>query len=196
MNSDTKNFILAIALIVGRHRAVADVLCKPALREAQQQAAQQQICQGHHTATGGTGVPQAPAAGAGNAACRRRPRARRSCRARHWRCRAKPRSSSRRAIQIDTPTVSGSINLKGARLDDLRLKEYHETVDDTRRPSCCCRRPTRRRIFRRAGLGRAARPDQQTARFGHRLDRVRQTATLTPSTPVTLNWDNGEGLIF
>ncbi len=33
-------------------------------------------------------------------------------------------------VTIDTPALSGSINLTGARLDDLKLKEYHETVDD------------------------------------------------------------------
>src|SRR6516164_1611131 len=32
-------------------------------------------------------------------------------------------------IAIDTPMVDGSILLKGARLDDLRLKKYRDTVD-------------------------------------------------------------------
>lgn len=32
-------------------------------------------------------------------------------------------------IAIDTPEFSGSINLTGARIDDLRLKKYHETID-------------------------------------------------------------------
>ena len=31
-------------------------------------------------------------------------------------------------VRIDTPRVSGSINLKGARIDDLVLKQYKETV--------------------------------------------------------------------
>ncbi|CCF17779.1 Inner membrane protein oxaA [Pseudorhizobium banfieldiae] len=33
-------------------------------------------------------------------------------------------------VAIDTPALSGSINLVGARFDDLKLREYHETVDD------------------------------------------------------------------
>jgi YidC/Oxa1 family membrane protein insertase len=32
-------------------------------------------------------------------------------------------------ISIDTPSISGSINLTGARIDDLLLKEYRETID-------------------------------------------------------------------
>jgi len=34
-------------------------------------------------------------------------------------------------VAIDTPTLSGSISLKGARLDDLLLKGYHEEVAKT-----------------------------------------------------------------
>ena len=32
-------------------------------------------------------------------------------------------------VAIDTPRVSGSISLTGGRVDDIRLKDYHETVD-------------------------------------------------------------------
>ncbi|NDW07034.1 membrane protein insertase YidC [Jiella pacifica] len=39
--------------------------------------------------------------------------------------------SSGSRIPIDTPQLTGSINLAGARIDDLRLKDYHETVDDS-----------------------------------------------------------------
>src|SRR5262249_57451417 len=32
-------------------------------------------------------------------------------------------------IKIDSPKVSGSISLKGARIDDVALNQYRETVD-------------------------------------------------------------------
>jgi len=32
-------------------------------------------------------------------------------------------------VKIETPAISGSISLKGARIDDLALKQYRETVD-------------------------------------------------------------------
>jgi YidC/Oxa1 family membrane protein insertase len=34
-------------------------------------------------------------------------------------------------VKIDTPNISGSINLTGARIDDVRLKDYHLTIDKT-----------------------------------------------------------------
>ena len=33
-------------------------------------------------------------------------------------------------IEIDTPKLSGSLNLTGARIDDLHLKDYRETLDE------------------------------------------------------------------
>ncbi len=34
-------------------------------------------------------------------------------------------------VAIDTPSLGGSIDLRGGKLDDLVLKDYHETVDKT-----------------------------------------------------------------
>src|SRR6476661_5459757 len=34
-------------------------------------------------------------------------------------------------VKIDTPRLSGSISLKGARIDDLSLVQFRETVDPT-----------------------------------------------------------------
>ena len=34
-------------------------------------------------------------------------------------------------VRIDTPSLRGSIALKGGRIDDLVLAKYHETVDPT-----------------------------------------------------------------
>ena len=37
--------------------------------------------------------------------------------------------ASSQRVAIDTPGIKGSINLKGARIDDVVLKKYRETVD-------------------------------------------------------------------
>ena len=37
-------------------------------------------------------------------------------------------------VPIDTPTLKGSINLKGARIDDLLLTQYKDTIDKNSPP--------------------------------------------------------------
>ena len=96
-------------------------------------------------------------------------------------------------VAIDTPSLGGSIELKGGKLDDLVLKDYHETVDKTS-PLV--------RLFSPSGA-----PDAYWATSGYigvgkvktpTLDTVwtADANTLTPEHPVTLTWDNGEGLVF
>ncbi len=97
-------------------------------------------------------------------------------------------------VAIDTPSLTGSINLKGARLDDLTLVKYTETVKKNS-PNVTLFRPegTRRPYFAEhgwvAGNGNARLPDSDTV---WSTDDER----LTPDNPVTLRWKNGQGLTF
>jgi YidC/Oxa1 family membrane protein insertase len=95
-------------------------------------------------------------------------------------------------IRIDTPTVSGSINLKGARIDDLILKGYKETIAKDSQPI---------RLLSPSGS-----PDAYFAGFGWRDDGLKPpapdaiwTATgdvLSPGKPVTLDAANAQGQRF
>jgi YidC/Oxa1 family membrane protein insertase len=96
-------------------------------------------------------------------------------------------------VVIDTPSVGGSIDLKGGKIDDIVLKDYHETVDP-KSPNV--------RLFSPPGA-----PDAYWAETGFvspagaktpGLDAVwtADRPTLTPAQPVTLTWDNGAGLVF
>lgn len=98
-------------------------------------------------------------------------------------------------IHIRTPRLHGSIALKGARFDDLTLVDYHETVDP-KSPEIALLAPAGapRAYFAEFGWtapasANVAVPDADTV---WKADRD----TLTPSTPVTLSWDNGQGLRF
>jgi YidC/Oxa1 family membrane protein insertase len=97
-------------------------------------------------------------------------------------------------VAIETPSVKGSINLKGARLDDLTLLRYHETVaPDSPAIDLLSPSGSPDAYFSQQGWDSTDKtvklPDDQTL----------WTASgdkLTPSAPVTLSWDNGAGLTF
>src|SRR6516165_83755 len=97
-------------------------------------------------------------------------------------------------VKIDTPSVSGSISLKGARIDDLSLVKFRDTVDPNS-PAIVLYSPsgTASPYYAEFGwvpaAGSSVRlPDQNT------MWQQEGSGSLTPSTPVTLKYDNGEGL--
>ena len=47
-------------------------------------------------------------------------------------------------VRIETPLLAGSVDLKGARLDDLTLTTQRETIAKDSPPSACSRRRDRR----------------------------------------------------
>src|SRR5215213_604600 len=99
-------------------------------------------------------------------------------------------------ITIDTPRLKGTIALKGARVDDLALVQYRETVDPKSPPIVLLSPSGSEHPFYGEfgwvrGQGVTAKlPDAET------VWTQQGAGPLTPSKPVTLTWDNGEGLIF
>src|ERR1700737_1355685 len=97
-------------------------------------------------------------------------------------------------IKISTPRLHGSIDLLGARLDDLTLANYHETVDP-KSPEVVLLSPPGTENPYIAEFGWVATtPDIKLP--GPRTGWSASDALLTPTTPVTLTWDNGQGLLF
>ena len=98
-------------------------------------------------------------------------------------------------VKIDTPALSGSLALKGARLDDVALKLYHETTDPSS-PNIILFSPVGAPDAYYAEAGFLAASGEQLAL--PRADTLWQADrdTLTPQTPVTLTYDDGQGLVF
>ncbi|HTW52630.1 MAG TPA: membrane protein insertase YidC [Stellaceae bacterium] len=96
-------------------------------------------------------------------------------------------------IKIDTPRLHGSIALTGARIDDLTLATYHETVDPTS-PEVVLLWPTGTEDPYFAQFGWADTPGVKLP--GADAKWTGAGGTLSPGHPVTLSWDNGAGLTF
>jgi YidC/Oxa1 family membrane protein insertase len=95
-------------------------------------------------------------------------------------------------VPINTPVLAGSIALKGGRIDDLFLKDYRETIAKGSPPV---------EVFRPEGAKDAYFTDfgwSGPAPTPGPVTLWRQTggSTLAPGAPVTLSWDNGQGLTF
>ena len=109
--------------------------------------------------------------------------------------RAQALSAGGARVRISTPTVDGSLLLKGARFDDLRLKKYHLNVDP-KSPEIVLLAPKSTDFPYYAdfgwiaGEGRPKLPDASTPW------RETEGTELSPGHPVTLEWDNGGGLDF
>jgi YidC/Oxa1 family membrane protein insertase len=97
-------------------------------------------------------------------------------------------------VTIDNPRIKGSINLKGARLDDLVLKEYRETVEPTS-PNIVLLSPRESEHGYYADIGWFSEATDITLPDKDTLWQADGTA-LEPGKPVTLTWDNGQGLTF
>ena len=99
-------------------------------------------------------------------------------------------------IKIETPRVTGSISLRGARLDDISLVQFRDTVDPAS-PAIVLYSPsnTASPYYAEFGWvpasGSTTRiPDQTT------VWQQEGTGSLSPSNPIILKYDNGDGLTF
>ena len=99
-------------------------------------------------------------------------------------------------IPVETPELAGSIALTGGRIDDLALVQYRETVDPTS-PAIVLLSPSGSPspfyaefgwIGPRGGNVKVPGPETVWRQLG--------TGSLGVGRPVTLAWDNGEGLLF
>lgn len=95
-------------------------------------------------------------------------------------------------IAIDTPKLAGSINLRGARIDDLVLKTYRETVKKDS-PPVRLLSPQGSAGAYYAGFGWTG--DGVDAPGPNSLWTADQNA-LRPGQPVTLSWNNNRGQLF
>lgn len=99
-------------------------------------------------------------------------------------------------VKIETPSISGSIALTGARIDDVALVKFRETVDP-KSPAIELFSPsgTKEPFYAEFGFVPSA---GSTVKMPTKDTVWTQegTGALTPAKPVTLSWNNGQGLTF
>lgn len=99
-------------------------------------------------------------------------------------------------ITISTPSIKGSLRLKGARIDDIVLTKYRETLDPDS-PNIVLFSPAGTLAPRYAEFGWLANkggielPSSSTP-----WKVVGKNKELTPSSPLTLSWTSPDGLKF
>ena len=99
-------------------------------------------------------------------------------------------------VDIDTPSLLGSISLTGARFDDLALKDYRETPNKNS-PDIVLLSPSGAPSAYYSESGFVAQGGATLALPGPTTVWTKTAGDkLTPTTPVTLSWDNGQGLVF
>jgi len=95
-------------------------------------------------------------------------------------------------VRIETPALRGSISLTGGRIDDLVLTQYRETIESDS-PEIVLLSPSNHEKPYFADFGWTGRdvilPQGDTV-WGT------NGKVLTPDRPVTLTWDNGQGMRF
>jgi len=96
-------------------------------------------------------------------------------------------------LAVDAPLMQGSIGLTGAVFDDITLKAYHQTdAPDSPLVQIMGRRGGATPTYVQFGwsaAGNVKLPSDATL-------WTPSGTTLTASSPITLSWDNGQGLIF
>jgi len=100
-------------------------------------------------------------------------------------------------VRIDTPRLVGSISLRGGRIDDLDLRDFHETVDPTS-PAVTLLSPFATANPYYAVWGWVPAQGAQTGPTpgADTVWSVESGGPLAVGKPVTLVWDNGAGLVF
>lgn len=189
MKEDNRNLLLAITLSVVVLLGWQFFYGVPQMEKQKQIAQQNQQTQTQTVPPGSTAVPAPSVPGQTGAAV---PAAVPATPAVETREQALARSPR---VKIDTPKIAGSISLTGARIDDISLKAYRETVDPNS-PIIVLLSPLGGPNAYYSDFGWVGAPGTSTPLPNASTVWTADAQVLKPSTPLTLSWDNGQGLTF
>lgn len=98
-------------------------------------------------------------------------------------------------VSIENSNLAGSISLRGAIIDDIVLKNYRETLDKNSKPIVVLS-PKKSDEGYFVESGWASTKSDIKVPDNNSIWQIREGKKLTPTSPVTLEWNNREGIIF
>jgi YidC/Oxa1 family membrane protein insertase len=98
-------------------------------------------------------------------------------------------------VFIENSNLSGSISLRGALIDDIILKNYRETLDKSSKPIVVLS-PKKSEDGYFVESGWATTKSDVKVPDNNSVWQIREGKKLTPASPVTLEWNNREGVVF
>lgn len=98
-------------------------------------------------------------------------------------------------VSIENSNLAGSISLRGAIIDDIVLKNYRETLDKNSKPIVVLS-PKKSDEGYFVESGWATTKSDIKVPDNNSIWQIRDGKKLTPTSPITLEWNNREGIIF
>ena len=98
-------------------------------------------------------------------------------------------------IKIENENIKGSISLQGAIIDDIIFKNYNETLNGENKVIFLNPKNSSEEYFIETGWASDGN-DKIKLPLSDTIWKVKGNSTLTPNNPVTIEWDNSDGLIF
>ena len=98
-------------------------------------------------------------------------------------------------VLIENKNLSGSISLRGALIDDIILKNYRETLDPNSKPIVLLS-PKKYEQGYFVESGWATTKSDIKVPDNNSLWQIKEGKKITPNSPITLEWNSREGLIF
>ena len=103
-------------------------------------------------------------------------------------------SATEQKITIQNEALTGSITTKGARINDLTLNKYFETLEKDQNVAILS--PNKTQFPRFVEYGWTSSDPSLTLPNKETIWKIEEGSNLTPGSSVKLTWNNGQGLIF
>jgi len=98
-------------------------------------------------------------------------------------------------IEIENENIKGSISLEGAIIDDIVFKNYNENLNGVDKVAFLNPKNSSKEYFIETGWASGGNEKIKLPLI-NTVWTIKGNNLLTPTTPITLEWDNQEGLIF